>query len=331
MLAERLAPGGRSAMKTAWEQAMKLSPLGLVLPTALALATAVGCYTGSAVDANRGPAPSVDTEETEPEAESDRTTTPEGEAEESSSEPKGLPCEVDELLETSCRSCHGAEPSNGAENSLVTWADLASVIDVALERMKSTRRPMPPKGKLSSSRISVLEKWVADGMPRGTCGAPPPDEKPTKPPPKPEEPTERDAGKDAEPAPTVCTSGTTAEPGTSPVMRPGQGCIGCHTGAGGPAFEIAGTVYPTLHEPNNCNGASGVKVLIIDANGGMVSLTTNAAGNFMRSSSFPKPYRALVVKGNEVREMKTPQTEGDCNSCHTERGKNGAPGRVMSP
>ena len=27
----------------------------------------------------------------------------------------------------------------------------------------------------------------------------------------------------------------------------------------------------------------------------------------------------------------TPQTNGDCNSCHTEAGSNKAPGRVMTP
>jgi hypothetical protein len=39
----------------------------------------------------------------------------------------------------------------------------------------------------------------------------------------------------------------------------------------------------------------------------------------------------MVVKGNEVREMKTPQYDGDCNGCHSEWGDSGAPGRVMAP
>jgi uncharacterized membrane protein len=37
-------------------------------------------------------------------------------------------------------------------------------------------------------------------------------------------------------------------------MHPGGACITCHTIKGGPAFKVAGTVFPTLHEPNDCNG-----------------------------------------------------------------------------
>jgi predicted CXXCH cytochrome family protein len=29
--------------------------------------------------------------------------------------------------------------------------------------------------------------------------------------------------------------------------------------------------------------------------------------------------------------MTTPQTNGDCNSCHTEQGTNGASGRIVWP
>jgi predicted CXXCH cytochrome family protein len=29
--------------------------------------------------------------------------------------------------------------------------------------------------------------------------------------------------------------------------------------------------------------------------------------------------------------MMTPQETGDCNSCHTEQGRNGAPGRILLP
>jgi hypothetical protein len=62
----------------------------------------------------------------------------------------------------------------------------------------------------------------------------------------------------------------------------------------------------------------------------------NAAGNFWHSdllgfAAIPKPYTAKVVAGGKVREMVAPQTDGDCNKCHTEAGTSSAPGRIMAP
>ena len=115
-------------------------------------------------------------------------------------------------------------------------------------------------------------------------------------------------------------------------MHPGKPCISCHSATGGPSFVIAGTVYPTIHEPDDCNGSGtgNLSVLIIDATGKTHTMPVNAAGNFTRVTSIPLPYRAMIVDGAKVREMKTPQTDGDCNGCHSEAG-NHAPGRVMAP
>ena len=115
-------------------------------------------------------------------------------------------------------------------------------------------------------------------------------------------------------------------------MHPGKTCIDCHSTKGGPPYAFAGTVYPTMHEPDDCNGATkpGLSVLLIDATGKTHTMPVNAAGNFFRVTSIPMPYRALVVDGSKVREMKTPQTDGDCNGCHSEWGTQ-SPGRVMAP
>jgi hypothetical protein len=43
------------------------------------------------------------------------------------------------------------------------------------------------------------------------------------------------------------------------------------------------------------------------------------------------PFRAKVVADGRERVMLMPQTNGDCNACHTESGKNGAPGRIVLP
>ncbi len=98
-----------------------------------------------------------------------------------------------------------------------------------------------------------------------------------------------------------------------------------------------GTVYPTLHEPNDCVGANptsyaGVQVVVTDSQGNATSMTPNSSGNFMGSpGSLALPFTAKVTyQGREI-AMKTPQTNGDCNSCHTETGLNGAPGRITLP
>jgi hypothetical protein len=60
-------------------------------------------------------------------------------------------------------------------------------------------------------------------------------------------------------------------------------------------------------------------------------MPVNAAGNFYSSKStagFPLPYRARIVANGKTVAMATPQTEGDCNTCHTATGMNGAPGRI---
>ena len=52
-----------------------------------------------------------------------------------------------------------------------------------------------------------------------------------------------------------CTSGNDWSSGEGPTMRPGEACISCHSASGGPRLAVAGTVYPTAHEPDDCDGA----------------------------------------------------------------------------
>lgn len=305
------------------------------VPLTLALAALAACYTGSAVDTNRPPA--TDTDGTNPPPGSGGADEVEGGTNKSPVKPMGLPCDVAELITSSCAECHGSTPSGGAPNRLLTYEDFSasiegdegtSMAEASLLRMKSTKRPMPPTGKLAPEKIAVFERWVSSGLPRGSCGEPKPDDDGGA-------PSQPDSGgKDAggPDASSVCSSGTFSpqSTGASALMKPGRACIKCHSATGGPAFELAGTVYEELHEPNDCHGAANVKVLIIDATGATHTMTTNAAGNFTRLTSIARPYRAMIIKGNSVREMKTPQTDGDCNGCHTEWG-NRAPGRIMVP
>lgn len=134
----------------------------------------------------------------------------------------------------------------------------------------------------------------------------------------------------------VCTSGTfwTEQNGEGPSMRPGEACIACHMSDEGPIFEVAGTVYPSGHEPDDCNGAgaSGAVVVITDAQGMVYELEVNGAGNFsLENVTIALPYTAKVVQNGMERAMSGSQTSGDCNSCHTQQGSSSAPGRIVLP
>jgi len=138
-------------------------------------------------------------------------------------------------------------------------------------------------------------------------------------------------------APT-CTSQTTWTKGENSAMAPGQACITCHRTKGeGPLFPLAGTLYPTGHEPDNCNGVnaalSGARVVVTGANGAVITLTPNAVGNFYATTqSISFPYKVKVVDGQgQERAMLTATSNGDCNACHTQSGASGAPGRVTMP
>jgi hypothetical protein len=124
----------------------------------------------------------------------------------------------------------------------------------------------------------------------------------------------------------------------SPQMNPGEACITCHTTQeDAPTFLIAGTVYPTAHEPDDCfssSPATEAEVVITDAMNQMFVLPVNPAGNFFleaEDATLALPFTAKVVLGDEERAMGTPQSVGDCNSCHTQAGANGAPGRILAP
>jgi len=230
----------------------------------------------------------------------------------------GLPCDVANVLATYCASCHGSSsPSSGTP--LMAYADLAAKsktdpskteAEVSLARMKDGT--MPPSGnKPTATEIAAFEAWVTGGMQQGTCAA-----------------------NDPFSGPHVCTSGQKYAGGEGYSMEPGNACVACHTSEpGSPKFTIAGTVYPTGHEPARCfgSGAKGAVVIITDKNGKQTSYTVNSAGNFAGSATIALPYTAEVQYMGKTRAMVAPQTSGDCNTCHTENGANGAPGRIALP
>jgi cytochrome c553 len=244
--------------------------------------------------------------------------------EDGSTRPGGLPCPVASLFTTFCATCHGASPSSGI--SLASYADLTRSAksdptkieaQLALARMKSGS--MPPQGSSApgTQEIGAFEAWVSAGLPQGSCGG---------------------LGDGGAPnpfvGPHVCTSNTFYSGGEGQTMEPGNACIGCHaTTREAPRWSIAGTVYPTGHEPSRCEatGVAGAQVTIVDKNGATYTYTANSVGNFMGTDSVALPFTAQVRYTGKVRAMSAPQMSGDCNACHTENGASGAPGRILLP
>jgi hypothetical protein len=252
-----------------------------------------------------------------------------------SSEPTfdGLPCEVADLLAAHCVACHRDPPAKDVPMPLVNYAHLVSpsvsdpsrtVAEVSLARMKDAAAPMPPGGLLPASELAPFETWVTEGMPQGDCGS---------------------AGNQA-PPPLVCTSDTfwtwEADPPNEdlrPEMNPGLACNKCHAEEaleGGedapPIFLVAGTVYPTVREPDLCYGAEAATIEVTDAIGRTIVMTSNGTGNFFaEEGTLTMPITATVTFNGHTLVMKDPVDTGDCNSCHTQDGDSGAPGRILLP
>lgn len=248
------------------------------------------------------------------------------------SDPTGVPCDVSTLMYTYCYACHsGPRAESGIDlttyDSLVSMATATeTVAQRCLVRMRDPGAPMPPSPATppSASDIDAFAAWIDAGYPRGSCG----DMDASIP----------DAGPSPYDTPTVCTSGTYWTRGNreSPYMHPGLACNECHRRSReGPIFDIAGTVYPSAHEPDDCNGingSAGGTVVIIDATGRELDLIPNAVGNFGAwGAGLVTPYQAKVVFEGRERVMVAAQTNGDCNSCHTLDGTESAPGRIMLP
>ncbi len=259
----------------------------------------------------------------------------------------GMPCEVAVPLTVHCITCHGADFGPPVPYPLLTRDQLAAaapgfagqtVADRCVARMKAAASPMPP-GPLPpvpAADIAAFEAWIAAGLPAGTCADLP------------------DAG-----VVLTCASGARWTRGinSSFDMNPGYACQECHLGRNfngqnptlaskpGEAWFFMGTVFPGLHEEDRCNSSTppGLKVEILDESRSVVvtMYPSTISGNFashedplrstraIRWNQFTGQYTARVVNGRLVSEMTTLQTSGDCNTCHTERGRTGAPGRIV--
>lgn len=124
----------------------------------------------------------------------------------------------------------------------------------------------------------------------------------------------------------------------SPLMNPGRSCVQCHAETNDPThaplYTVGGTVMVLPHEDDDCRGAPGMTVTLTDANGTEWSMTANSAGNFWLDADavVAMPYTARIEDGDgNVSQMNMPVSDGDCASCHTRDGANGALGRLVPP
>ena len=182
---------------------------------------------------------------------------------------------------------------------------------------------MPPAGSAAptAAELTAFDAWIAAGMPTGTCG--------TIDPP------------DAGPAPTTCASGSYWTFGNqeSPNMNPGKPCLACHNATRRPTRRTPSRAPCSWRATRRTPATRGRRRLPRSTSStanGTVALTlsvSTTSGNF-NSSRYPSvtlPYTARVYNGTRSATMTTPQTNGDCNSCHTEQGLNGALGRIVLP
>jgi mono/diheme cytochrome c family protein len=242
------------------------------------------------------------------------------------SAPSGLPCDVALVLSTYCASCHGGTPAGGATVALTTRERLLAIsltrpgmthLEVAIAQMRGATMPPAPAAPVPDADIAVLEDWRAAGAPEGSCALP----------------------NDPFAGPDTCTSERRWTGGNreSPLMRPGGACIQCHTDMReGPRFSLAGTVYESGREVDDCNGLASsvddpVVVEVTDSAGAVFTMSPNAAGNFFREGPVSMPITALVRYQGRERRMLTLVASGDCNGCHTLRGSMMAPGRILVP
>lgn len=124
----------------------------------------------------------------------------------------------------------------------------------------------------------------------------------------------------------------------SPLMNPGRSCVQCHAEENDPThapfYTFGGTVMETANEDDDCRGAGGMTVIVTGADGAEWTMVGNSAGNFWLDAdvSVALPYTARIedAAGN-VRQKLMPVSDGDCASCHTRDGANGAAGRLIPP
>jgi len=232
----------------------------------------------------------------------------------------GLPCDVANYLAAKCTNCHGNPPLPSAIAALESYDDMKAMAkedptknetELSVIRMKKASAPMPPGALPSAAEVAILEKWIADGYPKGSCG------------------TNLDA------------DGGVVGDGGSGVVRPpppvsvfknatafatragrnshnaGKDCMSCHKSGGGeaPRFALGGTLYDGMGK-----AVGGAEVRLVDATGKASSVYTGTNGTFyLNGAGFAGPAFVGVRNATSTQDMFTAlqsSNGGACSSCH---------------
>jgi hypothetical protein len=113
----------------------------------------------------------------------------------------------------------------------------------------------------------------------------------------------------------------------SPIMKPGQDCTRCHDGDEAPKWTAAGTVFPEVSSPADA-GLEGVAVVVTDAGGRSITMTSNSAGNFYTAEPLTPPLDAHVEKDGHRIVANAAVPRGGCNDCHSVPPKEETRGRL---
>ncbi len=117
--------------------------------------------------------------------------------------------------------------------------------------------------------------------------------------------------------------------------NPGKECIDCHRPGGKDPdhlFTVGGTVYGSSAAAPDA-GVGGVEIVITDARGRVVRLTSNDAGNFWTDArlDFPVAVRARRATADGGSGAPSPScSSGRCNECHALPASGGARGRIAA-
>lgn len=111
-------------------------------------------------------------------------------------------------------------------------------------------------------------------------------------------------------------------PEDGPSMKPGSDCGECHGGGGGadgedgPPWTVSGTVYASASGTGD--GVRGAGIHVADANGKVVTLHSQAVGNFYLADGLAFPLTVSVERSGVTRTMqaKVQPGQGSCNHCH---------------
>ena len=249
--------------------------------------------------------------------------------------------EVHKMLLTQCLSCHGDNGSftlgsrstvlagDEAYSNIVQFVS-TTVNPIILQKSRGIKHGGGTRLPEASEDYALLLNWITNGMPRGSLL---------------EDINISSFAGYTLPAAVSKTAAREHWKGVGVVQ--GKACIACHNSkAGGDLIVAGGTLYSYINTPNAYyyKNLSSYVVELVRDDGKVVRAKTYGSSLYGQNSFFIKADGTLplnsaqtfyvIIKdgaGRVVNRSGYHNSNGqrDCNSCHTQTGNSGAPGRVL--